>query len=423
MKRNKIAGWFLCVMLLVGCAGKKEEIPGGDSNEESYQFTKENAVKFLEGLLQDKSYEHLTLRPEEVDSFIIGSTVKSELDALGFYNVTVNGILNNAEYLDKTEKYITYLNNTEDKAVVADVIELYTNDEDDEDGDYDFAYTNDEDYEEDDDEPVEYFFGAYIYSLDKVQQYVDGIWGKGRIDVKDIKQLRDHPYDYFLAKNDYIFRWYSNYEAMAMGYGGLYEEKDEEPESVTRAYKINSITQEGEKYVFDVNLIRLAYSRDEEQYLTDVSNTKVYEINKPATEEYPRISSYDELLKKLKFRKTIGTIQFVIYPTGEGYRLEGVRSSEKSRNFLLPDSLLDVDYYYTIKSASGLKLRSGPGSDYEVIYTLKNKTSVEVIGVSTADNKWVCVVYPGMHEKLGRNLVGWLHRDYLNRIERDFGDD
>ena len=68
----------------------------------------------------------------------------------------------------------------------------------------------------------------------------------------------------------------------------------------------------------------------------------------------------------------------------------------------------------------GLRLRKGPGTNYDIILTIPNGTYLDCYGFLSGDDTWIYVGY--YQEKSDIYFSGWVHSDYV-KFECENWDD
>ena len=236
-----------------------------------------------------------------------------------------------------------------------------------------------------------------IYRINDIQTKVNSIWGSGRIDVSRFFDTN--------GKEDSTFA----YTMLATEKGYLFSMAGFGDDGIISCYKVldAKATAQGTT----VTAVGLIYN-----YFTgEVTDAAGYlgaskSFGKLKTSSLP---TFDDYMDKLGTDESAFTpMDFVFYSRRDGVKLWGVYLQGQAEYSVIPNtapelpevipSVFEPERTAVVKASSGLRQRTGPGTDYSTIVIVPNKTQVRCYGEKDG---WYYVVYCGRY--------GWMSGDYL----------
>ena len=260
---------------------------------------------------------------------------------------------------------------------------------------------------------AEQLSSIFIYSLDEIKVKIASIWGKDKIDFSPYYSLGKYDF-FFITEKDYLF-----FLIPVRGF-------EEANEVLYKTIAAKAAAGSSDRFTVQLQMIIVTHDWD----IEDIENSSydygagfsVYDFyNEIAYYELETIKpldlskmTLDQFIKVTNFKHNIGVLEVEVFHTDKGMRLAG----RKAENKIVPyDYDNEWGGSYTVKASGGLKLRRGPGSNYDVITTISNNATVYVYGTLPKDNGWFFVEY--YNESKSIFYVGWVSKDYLVMSEYD----
>lgn len=339
---------------------RKEEIPLPTT---SGSITEQEAVKFMESLIKEyMSHGRDTippvLTPYEGYAFSPDKGL-SDLDMLDFFDDNSRRAFSICEPNNQIQSLREAVGESFDEQKVQD------------------TYTN-------------------VYSKAEVQYLVDSIWGEGRYDVGNWGSVSD--WHGFIQTSKLLIEYTDRDE---VGYGGA---------NPTCLFGITHVNVSGGTAVVSVRIIVVGTSgiidgtiqsppRAEADFKEEMSLERVDDMS---YSEAVSLSGIDEGLLR--------TRDYIVYKTPKGVRLWETRMSgtytlpnglEYVINEVQPDSL-EQPRQAAVRANGGLRMRSGPSTDYGQIRLIPDKATITV---RAEQNGWAFVKYD--------NTYGWASLEYI----------
>ncbi len=243
------------------------------------------------------------------------------------------------------------------------------------------------------DDPLEY--RMEVYKLATIQEKFNKIWGSNRIDLKKWFTSGETQYAY-LSPTGYLILW-ANEEGSDM--------------DLTAFYKIvgsSAISGKSNRYAVKVKMIAVWDLASDSIQIHDFANNIGYgNLHKVKSSE---ITSFDELLKSIKFSTDIGVLEIEVVKNNNGWQLIGrndfnrVLDSEEIVEYIwgmLPNYLVSTE----------TMLFKGPGEEYAEITTLPKGAYLTCFGWAKKDKGWFYVDY--RDEDNYRYYKGWVKEKHL----------
>ena len=248
-------------------------------------------------------------------------------------------------------------------------------------------------------------FHYVVQNVDDMQKGSDELWGKDRIDIKEIL-------DDLLSESESIYLSKKGFLISANNFNTTYDGFRE-----NTYFDITEINMEGDTATVYVNylvLSRYGYN-PERRLILDFSDERT--IGRYIEEsDWPRgygNASFDELVSRQGIdRKTLGEFEFLIKNTSSGPVLDGykiVDHKNYSSDLVIPDSLLNAVPFSMVMPEAGLNLRTGPGTEYDVITLIPRGVWVNERGDDGDEEGWLFVSCT----LNGTEHFGWVNSEYL----------
>ena len=248
-------------------------------------------------------------------------------------------------------------------------------------------------------------FHYIVQYVEDMQKGFDELWEKGRIDIKEIlDDLLSESKSIYLSKKGFLISA-NNFNTT---YDGFRE---------NTYFDITEINMDGDTakvYVNYLVLSRYGYN-PERRLILDFSDERT--IGRYIEEsDWPRgygNASFDELVSRQGIdRKTLGEFEFSIKNTSGGPVLGGykvVDHKNYSSDLVIPDSLTNNVSFRIIMPEDGLNLRTGPGTEYDVITLIPQGIWVNERGNGGDQEGWFfvsCTIE-------GTEYFGWVSSEYV----------
>jgi Uncharacterized protein with a bacterial SH3 domain homologue len=247
-------------------------------------------------------------------------------------------------------------------------------------------------------------FHYIVQDVDDKQKGIDELWGKGRIDIKDI------------LDNLFVSDGYSYLSKNGILINSVGHDPTDDSIRENTYYEIMEINMEGDTAKVCANYIVLsAYGYDGQKHLTvDLSDfrtigSRIYEED--WSRRY-RNASFDEFVSQVGIdKKTLGEYEISIKNTSSGPVLNGFKVVDHknfSSDLVIPESLpAYIPYRFVIPDA-GLNLRTGPGTEYDVITLIPQGLIINELGNNGDREDWLfvsCTID-------GTEYFGWVNSEY-----------
>ena len=259
-------------------------------------------------------------------------------------------------------------------------------------------------------------YDSFYYTVqyvDDMQKGYDELFGKGSIDIGDmLEELLAGDENIYLSKDGVLI------------VANSYDPTDDKTRANTY-YQITEINMEGDTAKVYANYIVLGMASNYNQYgrifdRTDYRSIGVYVDENDWSVKY-RDYSFDEMISQMGIdKKTLGEFEFSIKKTSGGPALDGIEIIDhKPNNFLsnlvVPDSLLVFLAGRIVLPEAGLNLRTGPGTNYDVITLLPRGSIINELVNNGDPEGWLfvsCTID-------GTEYFGWVSgdREYLMYAE------
>ena len=247
-----------------------------------------------------------------------------------------------------------------------------------------------------------YYIVQYV---DDKQKGIDELWGKGRIDVKDI------------LDNLFVSDGYSYLSKNGVLINSVGHDPTDDSILENTYYDIMEINMEGDTAKVYANYIVLsAYGYDGQKHLTvDLSDyrtigSRIYEDD--WSRRY-RNASFDEFVSQVGIdKKTLGEYEISIKNTSNGPVLNGFKVVDHknfSNDLVIPDSLPAYIPYRFVIPEAGLNLRTGPDTKYDVITLIPQGLIINELGNNGDREDWLfvsCTID-------GTEYFGWVNSEYV----------
>ncbi len=234
-----------------------------------------------------------------------------------------------------------------------------------------------------------------IYSVSDMQSGIDNLWGGGRIDANAFSEGYTGEYGSFSLKSISTAKGYF-FNQEGFGDDGLVDYYD--VLSVKAYDKYTVVTVAG--VVYNAHNYELY---DASGYLGEKKRIGT------GLKKRDTVSAYLEVLEMSEDQ--LGAMDFVFFSGRNGLKLWGVfpageatvpavSTSAVALPSVIPDAFLP-EYRMKVASSGGLRLRSGPGTDYESFAILPNET---LIRCYAQQDEWIYICYMGRY--------GWVAAEY-----------
>jgi len=247
-------------------------------------------------------------------------------------------------------------------------------------------------------------FHYIVQDVADKQKGIDELWGKGRIDVKDI------------LDNSFVSDGYSYLSKNGILINSVGHDPTDDSLRENTYYDITEINMEGDTAKVYANYIVLsAYGYDGQKHLTvDLSDfrtigSRIYEDD--WSRRY-RNASFDEFVSQVGIdKKTLGEYEISIKNTSSGPVLNGFKVVDHknfSSDLVVPESLPAYIPYRFVIPEAGLNLRTGPGTEYDVITLIPQGLIINELGNNGDREGWLfvsCTID-------GTEYFGWVNSEY-----------